>query len=297
VSVYGRRRKIVSMFLVIDSRRTRSPECEIRIWKHLWELRDIAPVSVVLPTVVSSPCPLLAEEHADAILSATGIQVPQETAWVPMNIDLLQFATSDGDVRFATLKMALDDCVDRGDALHDLRDWPSSTLRYDSWLNRRLAIAIRGWGDLVQRRGADPTEFHTLNELEDLAGFINDTLRARSRLLARRKGHCPSVELSGAGIHASAEEMKLRWQRAVDDTALRHRNLVTMSVWDIFPREQPADPRYFDLLPILRCANCLSFRRYVDITHWNINEFRRFYERVSAILQCTLDRGRIAKQV
>ncbi len=70
-----------------------------------------------------------------------------------------------------------------------------------------------------------------------------------------------------------------------------------MSVWDVFPQDGPADLRYFDLLPIVRCAHSLSFRRDVDITHWNIDEFRRFYERVSAILQRNIEAGRIAKQV
>jgi hypothetical protein len=194
-----------------------------------------------------------------------------------MRVDVSQFAHDNGDIRLNALERALSDCVDRGDSLHDSRDWPSPAIQFDSWLNRRLAVAIRGWGNLVKRRGADPRAFRTLTELEELADFINKTLRARSQVLAK--------------------EMKLRWRRAVDQTALRHRNLITMSAWDVFPQDQPADSRYVDLLPLLRCANCLSFQRDVDISHWSINEFRRFYERVSAILRCSRDAGQIAKQV
>ena len=285
------------MFFVLDSRLTQSLENEARLWGHLWELRDFTPVSVVVPTVVTSPCPLLAEETADAILPSIGMQVPQDSAWVPMQVDVSGFETHQGDIRLGALEAALHDCVDRGDALHDAQVWPSRAMQYDSWLNRRLAVSIRGWGELVRSRGADPAAFQTLKDLEDLANFICETVRARSRALAKEKGHCPAVDLAGASISAGGKEMKLRWQRAVDAAALRHRNLITMSVWDIFPRRQPADTSYFDLLPILRCANCLSFSRDVDINHWNVNEFRRFYERLSAILQCNIDAGRIAKQV
>lgn len=285
------------MFFVIDTTATCSRRVEDRIWQHLWHMRDVAPVSVVLPTVVSSACPLLAEENANAILSSTGIQVPRDSAWIPMQVDVSQFADDNGDIRSSALEKALDECVDRGDSLHDAHNWRSPAVRFDSWLNRRLAVAIRGWGNLVRRRGADPAAFRTLRELEDLADFINTTLSARSQALAREKGYCPAVDAAGTKIRVSGNEMKLRWQRAVEQSALRHRNLTTMSAWDVFPQDQPADLRYVDLLPLLRSANCLSFQRDIDITHWSISEFRRFYERVSAILRCSGDAGLIAKQV
>lgn len=285
------------MFFVIDSSASQGPRCQDRIWRHLWEIRDVVPVSVVLPTVVSSPCPLLAEEAADTVLSSTGIQVPPNTAWVPMQVDVSRFARKNGDIRLAALERALHDCVDQGDLLHDSNVWRSPAISYDSWLNRRLAVAIRGWGDLVRLRRADPGALTTLNELEDLANYINKTLCARSRSQAREKGHCPALDLAGTRIPNTSGEMTQRWRHAINRTALRHRNLTTMSVWDVFPQGQPADLRYTDLLPVLRCANCLSFRRDVDIAHWNINQYRRFYERVSAILRCNLDAAQIAKQV
>lgn len=285
------------MFFVIDSRGTQTLRRRPEIWTHLWKMRDFMPVSVVIPTVVSSPCPLLAEEGADTVLTATGIQVPRDSAWVPMQIDLSAFANDKGDIHLGALEAALHDCVNRGDRLHDAHAWPSPAIQFDSWLNRRLAVTIRGWGDLVRRWNADPAAFQTLNELEDIASFIADSMSARSRALARKSGYCPAVDLEGASVRNSNIEMQQRWQKAVDDTALRHRNLIAMSVWDVFPQGRPADLRYCDLLPIVRCADCLSFRRDVDIEHWNINEFRRFYERVSAILQRNIEAGRIAKQV
>jgi hypothetical protein len=281
------------MFFVMDT----PLQCADHIWRHLWELRDSVTVSVVLPTIVSSACPLLADERADAVLSATGIQVPQNSAWIPIEIDVSRFVNDSGDIRLGALEKVLNDCIDRGDSLHNSNIWSSSAMQIDSWLNRRLAVAVRGWGDLVRRRRVDPRAFQTLKELEDLAEFIGKTLRARSRALAREKGYCPAVDVAGTKIQAGDDEMKLRWRRAVDRSALRHRNLTTMSVWDVFPQGGPADLRYVDLLPLLRCANSLSFLRGVDISHWNINEFRRFYERVGAILRCNYDSGPIAKRV
>jgi len=285
------------MLFVMDIRASLPPQSADRIWRHLWEMRDSVPVSVVLPTVVSSPCPLLAEERADAVLSSTGIQVPQNSAWIPMQVDVSRFVKDNGDIRLNALEKVLSACIERGDLLHDSSRWSSPAIQIDSWLNRRLAVAIRGWGDLVSRRRADPGAFGTLKELEELAEFIAKTLRARSHALARERGYCPAVDVAGMKILSGGGEMKLRWQRAVNHTALRHRNLTTMSVWDVFPQAGPADLRYVDLLPLMRCANCLSFQRSVDISHWKINEFRRFYERVSAILRCKFDAGQIAKQV
>lgn len=285
------------MYFVIDTRASTSLHCEDRVWRHLWEMRDIAPVSVMLPTVVSSPCPLLAEENADAILPSSGIQVPRNSAWIPLQVDIMRFARRNGDIRLAALENALNSCVDKGDLLHDTRDWVSPLESHDSWLNRRLAVAIRGWGDLVRLRRADPGALRTLHELEELADFIGKTLRARSRAQARERGYCPAVDVAGTRISKSDAEIGQRWRRAVSRTALRHRNLTTMSAWDVFPRNRSADPRYIDLLPLLRCANCVSFRRDVDIANWNMSDYRRFYERVSAVLRRKLDAGQIAKQV
>jgi len=55
--------------------------------------------------------------------------------------------------------------------------------------------------------------------------------------------------------------------------------------------------RYADLLPLTRYADSLSFQRDVGIAHWNVNEFKSFCERVSAIRHCNGGAGLVAKQV
>lgn len=283
------------MIFVIDATEWQSSDDAGRVWQHLWELRDIA--SVAIPTVVSSACSLLDEEHADTVCLTTGIHGPQSSAWVSRQIDLAGFVAGNGDIRLAALERALTDCVDSGDAMHDSTGWGNPALQSDSWLNRRLAISVRGWGTVVSLRRENPRDFSTLNGLEEIAGHIRRTLETHSRLLATEHGYCPALDVEGARMERHSSDVTVRWQRAVDAHAIRHRNLLMMSPWDVFPARQPADLRYMDLLPLLRCANSLSFQREVDITHWNVNEFRGFYERVSAILSHGNGAGLIAKQV
>ncbi len=254
---------------------------------------------VVEPSVVTSPCPLLAAEKADEFLPAACMPVPKGSAWIAMQLNLSEYAGRDGIIRRDALQRALELCVDDGDSLHDQTDWNEPLAERDSWLNRRLAIAVRGWGDLVALRGDDPGSLQTLREMEDLAEWVCATLHARSRELAVSNAWCPALDEAGERMlqHGSSSRWRTRWKQAVASVALRHRNLTTMSPWDIFPAHQPADLRYLDLLPLTRFADSLSFQREVTITHWNANDFKGFYEHVSAIVRCNGGAGLIAKQV
>ncbi|HKJ19638.1 MAG TPA: hypothetical protein VJ993_03155, partial [Woeseiaceae bacterium] len=126
---------------------------------------------------------------------------------------------------------------------------------------------------------------------------VATVLTAASRQLANQNGYCPALDVAGARVLQHGSEMNARWRRAIVDNALRHRNLLTLSPWDVFPRHGPADLRYTNLLPVLNCANSVSFRRDVDICHWNVKEFKGFYDRVSAILRRNEGLPVVAKQV
>ena len=199
----------------------------------------------------------------------------------------------------ADLESALAACVDNGDRLHDQTDWAEPLIEYDSWLNRRLAIALRGWGDIVERRGADPGSLQTLREMEELAEWACQTLHNRSRHLALQSNWCPALDEAGALVMQKKQSRAWgrRWKKALQDVAIRHRNLTSISPWDVFPRGKQADLRYADLLPLTRFADSLSFQRDVSIAHWNANDFKGFYERVLAIVRCNGGAGFVAKQV
>ena len=292
--VFGR---IVCMYFVVDPDREVSPQQSALVWQRLWEMRDLAPITAVFPAVVSSPCPLLPDEAASAVVVPMRSQVPENSAWIPLEVDISKYLGSDGELRVAFLDAALRARVEEGERRHDATNWSSEAQRHDSWLNRRLSIFVRGWGDVIAEREADPSSIAALCDVRAVASHVSATLASASRAIAERNGHCPALDVAGARVLGHGKEMDVRWRRAVADNALRHRNLLTLSPWDVFPRDEPADPRYLNLLPILACANSVSYRRDVDISHWNVNEFKSFYTRVSAILRRSRDVSLIAKQV
>jgi hypothetical protein len=241
----------------------------------------------------------LPAEPANDFSPQVCMQIPSHSAWIPLQVNLSDFADDDGCLSMSQLESALVAAVDDGDRLHDQTDWDEPLVEYDSWLNRRLAIALRGWGDIVQRRGSDPGSLQTLREMEELAEWVCLILHNRSRYLAMQSSWCPALDEAGALVLQKKQSRAWgrRWRKAVQDVALRHRNLTTISPWDVFPQQSEADLRYANLLPLTRFADSLSFQRDVTITHWNVNDFKGFYERVSAIVRCNSGAGLVAKQV
>ena len=272
------------MYFVVDPDKEVAPQHAAFVWRRLWEMRDLAPIGALLPAVVSSPCALLPSEDANASLVASLTQVPEGTAWVSVHVDLVRFVSSRG-VQEQRLAKALCDAVETGERRHDETRWFDAAQREDSRENRRLSVFVRGWGDVAALLGADPRQLATLRQLEALADFVVATLEQRSAEIGAQRGYCPVLDIAGARARQFGDEMNVRWQQAVAANGLRHRNLLTLSPWDVFPRHGPADFRYMNLLPIVRKAHSVSLRRDVDIAKWNARDFRAFHERVSAILR------------
>lgn len=251
------------------------------------------------PSTISSPCPLLSAEQGTDYCETTHMHVPQHSAWAAQQIDLLDFTDANGDVSLPGLEAAIRAVVDAGDRMHDRSEWNDPLQEYDSWLNRRLAIVFRGWGDLVQRRRLDPGTLETLREIEQLAEWCNSVARRYSRDLAQRLECCPALDETGAGVlqRRPAAIWDAQWSRAAAAVALRHRNLTSLSPWDVFPRHRPADWRYADLLPVIRFADSTSFHCDVTIDRWNASDFHKFQSRVNAILRCSKGAGLIAQRV
>ncbi len=285
------------MFFVVDPDMEVAPQQSAFVWQCLWEMRDLAPIGAVLPAVVSSACPLLPDEAADGSLVASLTQVPARSAWASFEIDLVRHAQRNGAVREASLDAALRDCVAAGERHHDETRWSDPAQLADSNNNRRLSVFVRGWGDLVVMRRADPAALETLQHLEALASRIAGVLVAESRAIAERAGYCPALDIAGARVVHHGREMNARWRRAVIDNGLRHRNLLTLSPWDVFPRGAPADYSYMNLLPVVRHAHSVSMRRDADISGWDARDFKAFHERVSAILRSASDVPLVARQV
>jgi hypothetical protein len=285
------------MFFVVDPDREVAPQQAALVWQRLWEMRDLAPIGAVLPAIVTSACPLLPDETADAMLVATLTQVPAGSAWASFEIDLARFLHGRGRLREAAFERELRACMAEGERRHDETRWSDEDQHADSNNNRRLSVFVRGWGDLVARRKWEPLDLETLRELEVLTDWISGILTAESRAMAKDNGCCPAHDIAGARILSHGREMNARWRRAVMDNGLRHRNLLTLSPWDVFPRDEPADFRCMNLLPLIRKAHTVSMRRDADLSQWGARDFRAFHTRVSAILRSVSDLPLVAKQV
>jgi hypothetical protein len=285
------------MFFVVDPDREVAPQQSAFVWQRLWEMRDLAPIGAVMPAVVTSACPLLPDENADALLVASLTQVPSGSAWASFEVDLARYVQNDGRLREALLDAALRNCVAEGERCHDETRWDDLSQLADSNNNRRLSVFVRGWGDVVARRRADPAAVETLRAIEALADRIATVLASESRSLASAKGYCPALDVAGVRVVHHGREMNARWRRAVMETGLRHRNLLTLSPWDVFPRGAPADFRYMNLLPVINKAHAVSMRRDADISCWDARDFKAFHERVSAILRSVSDLPLAARQV
>jgi len=270
-------------------------------WRELWKQRDADRVHTAFADLVVPQCPLLSSETATAILPSLGLQVPARSAWVTMRVELTRFLQTDGTLDKGTLRRSLETCVDVGEELHDATSWSTPDMRHDAWLNRRLGITIAGFGDLLHLRRMDPCNHDSLRFLNQLLIQIRETLQTRSRAIARRSEQLPAITLSDPSHSLPSggvrDDWRRRWRQAVQASLVRHRNLLVISPWSLFPAAGVADFRYAELLPLLRHADACAVNKTVSIAHWNLKEFKCFHQRARAVLQQRSATSLIAKHV
>jgi len=270
-------------------------------WHDLWRCRAMPGVQTAFAGFAVPQCALLSVEAATAIVAPDGLQAPPCSAWVGMRVHLPRFLRADGEFDQAALERALLACVDSGDALHDVLCWPSADVQHDAWLNRRLAIIVSGFGDVLQQTKRVPESHSSLRFLGQLLQWLRTTLHSRSHAIARRGELLPAIALSDPGQSLPpgcvGDEWRRCWRQAADASRVAHRNLLVMSPWSLFPTHTAADFRYAELLPLLRHADACAFRRPLSISHWNPNEFKHFHRRAMAVLRQRVTASLIAEQV
>jgi len=253
-----------------------------RFWLQLWHLRNTGTLRVAYAPVVVSQCSLLSAESAHGVLPSMCLQAPLGSAWLPLRIDVSLFEEDEIDE-------VLSRAVRLGDELHRLVAWPTAQARHDAWLNRRLAVMVTGFGDLLQRRGLDPGCFKALQGLHDMLMSAQNTLRQQSRLIAMRNGHVPALSQNDPSRAMPRGAMRngwhQRWRNAVEVAATGHRNLLVLPLWSMFPQDGPADYRFSDLLPVLAYANACTFEEPPDLSNWSVSQFKSFHQRAWAVLQ------------
>ena len=295
------------VYFLVDGQFTRPSRipterrCQDRFWAQCWQLRSNSLLRVALASVVSSPCPLFALERAAAILPPHGLQVPPGTAWATMRLNLMDYIGEHGDIDASALRESIRRCVTYGEQVHNDADWPTAAMRHDSWSNRRLAISIDGIGDLARVRDIDPQSFASLQSLGETLRDIRDAANEHSRQLATENEHAPSLRIAEPDQEASTvvelAGWQASWQAALKLAATRHRNLLALSPWSVFPSGESADRRYSDLLPLLAHADVCAFPAPPCTMQWNLNEFKHFHRRAWAVLEQKDAQQMIAEKV
>jgi hypothetical protein len=257
-------------------------------WLQLWKLRANDMVRLACSPFVASQTCLLPDEFAGGVVPGSGLQVPTGSAWVTADVDLAKFADSAGVMDMTRLEQLLPELVACGNELHSRTSWPTAQMRHDAWLNRRLAINVSGFGVVMRRRAVDPCSFAALDEMNSLMRRVRAALFAATQELAINEGNVPALEQADPGRLLPGGKVgdgwSRCWQRALDTSAVRNRNLLAISPWCIFPPGS-ADPAYANLLPLLRFADVCVFGQPPDLTEWNASNFKSFHQRAAAVLQ------------
>lgn len=252
----------------------------------LWRTRRDPRRRMSLWPAVHSACPLLADEPATDVLPGAALQVPAQSAWWLAELPLDRYVTPERTVDRDALEAELRRVLDAAEQRHDTSNWPTPAMQQDAWLNRRVAIRFSGIGDLVDALGLDPRAHDTLRRLQELLAALRTAVVQHSRQLARGTETLPAIAAASPGHTAGNSPARLEWQqrwlRAVQGSATRHRNLIAMSPYAVFPARE-ADLRYADLLPIMRYADVCAIDGHPPLTRWNISNFNAFHARVRAI--------------
>ncbi len=266
--------------------RTRS-EAE-RNWSFLWHRRGL-PLVPAYASAVTTRCPLLGDEAAVGILPELGLQVPPETAWLPLEIDITGFSDGRGRLQLRDLDAALRLAVDKADLLLERLHWPLPELAVDAWQNRRLAVSVGGIGDLVAERGADPGDLHTLQWIDRVVTRMHTVLWHRSRARAVEAEPLPALLRSDFGAAFASDvhrcDWQARWRRALTNAAVRHRNMLVMSPYSLFPAAARGNSGFADLLPVLHHADGFGFACPPADVFRNRREFKSFHRRAWAVMQ------------
>ena len=183
------------------------------------------------------------------------------------------------------LAASLLEAVAKLESIHRVARWPTAAMRHDAWMNRRLAIQLDGLGDYALRLGLDPARHDSLQSLRQVLLNVRRVLRQESQRVAKSTEILPAIDLTnparGLGAGPQKDGWEQRWLRAVDRSGVRHRNLLVLSPWSLFPSGDAA-AHYRNLTPLLRLADACVFRERPSLAHWNINEFKHFHQGVWA---------------
>jgi len=256
-------------------------------WQYLWQRASSRwAVLPVYADIVAAGSPLLCDEQACSVLPLIGLKVPQNSAWLPMRLNLQRFADVRGRIREDALERALYAAVNVGERLLDALQWTPGSASDDARRNRRIAVQLDGIGDLVRLQGADPGDLSVQRDMRYLLSHISAQVRAHSAALASLNGACPAISTLNPALQTSDAERRRRWserwQSALQRHALRHRNLLSISPYAVIPRCPANRAAWADLLPLIAVADSFSFVPPRSPKSWNLLNYKAFHCRAAA---------------
>ncbi len=220
--------------------------------------------------LVLSRTPLLPAEIGNTAWSARALRVPDASAWSCVSLDLcLLLPMSD-----ARLNAAIDEGLHRADQHHRDGRWPSAALREDSYRNRRIALEITGVADYVLEAGA------SLSAMHRLLGAISARAHHWTAHLSNAAWPLPALTDCDPSRRLPAGELRQRfrdrWQAAVTDSTVRHRNLTALSPWSLV--YQRDGQLHCELLSLLVHADAIYWKPpplFTPLTPSQVTEFRQ----------------------
>ncbi len=233
----------------------------LRLWQGVTGFAHREPgIHLVLQHTTRPACTLAGSERGDAVLPVSLFEARADTAWlaVSLRLDALR-VTSPGEA-LQEVRRLLRVCLRLADNLVDQLAWASPELAQDALVNRRLAVHVSGIGGLVDRWGLDPAVFSSVSLVVRWLGLVRRLMLRESNALARERGPFPGLELRDLSTTLTRSVGQERARRLLRQAGLRHRHLLVLSPYCVFPDQAPQHPlpEYLHLLPVIRWADTIA---------------------------------------
>lgn len=232
------------------------------LWNELTALSWTAPaVQLALAGTSRSCCELSPDEPAGGVLPDSLFEVPAESAWLTLRLDLAALAASGPASTWSRrLRRAVRLSLRLADNLLEQLPWPSRALRADALASRRVALHLAGVGELVDRLRLPPQQLATLRRVSGWLDMVRRSVRDESRRLARLRGSFPALRLAEVAAPFAGCPAGDPGQLLAGRQLFRHRHLLVASPWALLPAGPSRHPAasYFNLLPALRVADSIG---------------------------------------
>jgi hypothetical protein len=256
------------------------------LWHGVTGLAHREPgVHLVLQHTTRPACALAGCERADAILPVSLFEARADTAWLALSIRLDCLVIRSPDDGLRELRRLLRAGLRLADNLVDQLDWASPERAQDALVNRRIAVHVTGIGSLVDRWRLDPAVFASVDLVVRWLGIVRRLVLRESNALARERGPFPGLQLRDLASTLTRSFGEEQARRLLRQAGLRHRHLLVLSPYGVFPSGAPRWPlpAYLHLLPAIRWADTIAMHGDGIGRALPIAAFRRLIRLTSAI--------------